>query len=65
MMLVDETLVSDIARKHSKISRMVSKSGLQDHDSDLSDFLKSGIDKQRLFREISKFSEETENDDLI
>ncbi len=65
MILVDETLVSDIARKNAKISRMASKAGLQDHDSDLSDFFKKGVNKESLFKEISKFSEETEDEDFI
>ena len=65
MILVDETLVSDIARRNKNISRLAFKSGLQDHDSDISDFIRKGVNRQTLFREIAKFSEETENDDIV
>lgn len=65
MLLVDETLVGDIARSNKKIARLALKAGLQDIDSNISDFLRKGVSREELFREASRFSEETENDDIV
>jgi len=64
MLLVDETLVSDIARGNKKIARLASRHGME-MDSDISALVSRGVNKESLFKEISDFSEETENEDLI
>ena len=64
-LFVDDALVSDIASKNKKAYELAKKCDLQDSDATLDDLFSRGVNKQSFLREISKFSEEKENDDLI
>ncbi len=66
MILVGDFLISDIARKHSQISRLAAKKGLQgDHDASMEEFFSGGVDKGSFLKEISKFSEQRADEDLL
>ena len=64
MILVDETLVSDIARSNRKIAILASRHDMN-MDSDLSDLFSKGVNREFLFKEVSRFSQETEDEDLL
>ena len=66
MILVDDVLLSDLARKNKKIRQLAARNSLsQNPDADLGDLFSKGVSKQPLFREISGFSEEKEDEDLL
>ncbi len=65
VLFVDDALVSDIARQNKKVSELAEKCDLQESDSTLGDLFSRGVNMQSFFRDISKFSEEKENDDLV
>ncbi|HLD41869.1 MAG TPA: hypothetical protein VJB06_02450 [archaeon] len=64
-LFVDDALVSDIARNNKKVTELARRCDLQESDSTLDDLFSKGVNKNSFFREISRFSEERENDDLV
>ncbi len=66
MILVNDALLSDIVRKSRKAAALAAKSGLsQDPDSDISDLFSKGVSRGAFLKELSKFSEEKEDEDLL
>ena len=66
MILVDDALLADISRKNKKAAAMVSKTGLdRELDSGLSDLFSKGVNKNSFLKELSKFSEQSEDEDLL
>lgn len=66
MILVDDALLADVARKNKKVLELAAKNGMgQDLDSGLGDLFSSGVNRQSILKEISIFSQEKEDDDLL
>lgn len=66
MILVDDVLLSDIAKKNKQIGRLAARKGLEgQHDASMNDLFSKGVDKASILKDISKFSEVKQDEDLL
>ncbi len=66
MILVDDVLLSDVARKSRKASKLAAMEELSDPDSLFTDlFSKGRINKNFFLKEISESNEEKDDEELV